>query len=312
MLFRSQVPEAIYGWFIRWLKDGRGDPREEAVEMAPNFELLASETGQVGGREMYEVIREGYRARMKPGSTAELIAEIRKWSGTEAARTPAARTVKETPGFEFRTRELAIEVEPGLEIGGTLYTPHAGGKRSVLLVNGEQAAAQKLAAAGHPVLNVIPRGLPMETGDLAGDWKASTRAWVIGRNMAGMRAGDIMRAAGLLPQGEIVAAARGVEGFWLLMAAAADPRFTRIWLDRTPHSLRAAMEEPLARNLHAAAIPGFALRWDMDDLVKAVAGRNVIWSDPCDWMGTVVPRLPGKLYRTFDEGDERFIRELTR
>ena len=135
---------------------------------------------------------------------------------------------------------------------------------------------------------------------------------LIGRNMAGMRAGDIMRAAGLLPQGEIVAAARGVEGFWLLMAAAADPRFTRIWLDRTPHSLRAAMEEPLARNLHAAAIPGFALRWDMDDLVKAVAGRNVIWSDPCDWMGTVVPRLPGKLYRTFDEGDERFIRELTR
>lgn len=307
-----QIREAIYGWFIRWLKDGRGDPREEAVEMAPNFELQASETGQVGGRDLYEIIREGYRGRMKPGSTAELIAEIRKWSGAEAKRPPATRTVKDTPGAEFRTRELAIEVEPGLEIAGTLYTPNEGGKRAVLLVNGRQATATRLAAAGHTVLNVLPRGLPMVETGLKGDWKAATRAWLIGRNMAGMRAGDIMRAAGLLPEGEIVAAAQGVEGFWLLMAAAADPRFGRIWLDRTPHSLRAAMEGPLADNLHAATIPGFVLRWDVDDMAKAMAGRAVIWSDPTDWMRTIVPRLPGKLYRTFDEGDERFIRELTK
>ncbi|HWQ53757.1 MAG TPA: acetylxylan esterase [Bryobacteraceae bacterium] len=308
-----EVREGIYGWFIRWLKDGRGDPREEDVDLAPNIELLASETGQVGGRELYEVILEGFRTRMKPGTTEELLAEIRKWSGSEAKRPPAVRTVKETPGPEFSTREIAIEVEPGLEIAGMFYTPReTSAKQPVLLVNGGADAAARFAEAGHTVLDVLPRGLPMPDRNLAGDWMAATRAWVIGRNMAGMRAGDIMRAADLLPQGGIIAAARGVEGFWLLLAAAADPRFTRLWLDRTPYSLRAALEEPLSRNLHAAVIPGFALHWDMEDLVKAMGNRAVVWSDPTDWMGEVVPRLKGKSYRLFEENNERFIRELTR
>jgi hypothetical protein len=308
-----EVREAIYGWFIRWLKDGRGDPREEAFEPATPFELWASETGQVGGRQIYEIVRDGFRARMKQGSPGELVAEIRKLSASDSKRPPAVRTIEEATGPEFRTRKVAIEVEPGLDITGTFYTPHAAAKPAVLLVNGPAATAARLAGAGHTVLNVLPRGLPMAaTERLAGDWLASTRAWVIGRNMAGMRAGDIMRAADLLPEGGLTAAAAGVEGFWLLMAAAADPRFTRIWLDGTPHSLRAAMEQPLNSNLHAAAIPGFALRWDIDDLVKAMGARQVVWSDPRGWMGDIVPRLPGKLYRTFEEGDERFIRELTR
>ncbi len=309
-----EVREAIYEWFIRWLRDGRGDPREEAVELAPDFELLASETGQVGGRELNKIIAEGFRARMKPGTAEELVAEIRKWSAPEPNGAPPARVVKETVEPSYRAREMAIETEPGLEITGTLYAPlAAASKRPVLLVNWEEAMAGRLAAAGHTVLNLLPRGVPMPLTDrLAGDWKAATRAWVIGRNMAGMRAGDIRRAAGLLPQGELVAAARGVEGFWLLMAAASDARFTRIWLDRTPHSLRAAIGEPVTRNLHAAVIPGFALKWDMEDMVRAVGARTVIWSDPVDWMGEIVPRLPGMLYRVQEERDERFIRELAR
>ncbi len=310
-----EVREGIYEWFIRWLRDGRGDAREEEVELAPDYELLASESGQVGGRELNEIIAEGYRARMKQGSVEELVAELRKWSAPEPGGAPPVRVVKETLEPAFRVRELAIETEPGLEIAGTLYAPlAAASKRPVLLVNGGAATARSLATAGHTVLDLLPRGVPMpSTSDrLAGDWKAATRAWLIGRNMAGMRAGDIRRAAALLPKGELVAAARGVEGYWLLMAAATDSRFTRIWLDRTPHSLRAAMGEAVTRNLYAAIIPGFALKWDTEDMVRALGTRTVIWSDPMDWMGEIVPRLPGKLYRSSGEGDARFIRELVR
>ena len=68
----------------------------------------------------------------------------------------------------------------------------------------------------------------------------------------------------------IRAAARGVAGVWLLMAAAVDNRLTRLWVDGTPYSLRAALERPLHKNLHAAVIPGFCLRWDLDDLRQAI------------------------------------------
>jgi len=307
-----QEREAIYEWFIRWLKDGRGDPREEDVQMATDFDLFASETGQVGGRQMFEVIRDSMRRRSAPGTVDQLVAELRKWMGPKPASAPQVRTVKITRGADFQTREVSIEMEPGLELSGTFYDPRALTKqRDVLLVDGDAAEAGRLATAGYRVLNFLPRGVPMQgTTRLVGDWLAATRAWLIGRNLPAMRAGDIVRAADLLSGREIVAAARGVEGYWLLMAAAVDPRFSRVWLDRTPPSIRAALDGPLNRNLHAVVIPGFALHWDADDLVKALGGRTVIWSDPTDWMGEVVPRLPGKLYRMFEETDARFLGAL--
>jgi hypothetical protein len=134
--------------------------------------------------------------------------------------------------------------------------------------------------------------------------------------MAGMRAADIQRGVDALvarpdvDSGSIRAIARDVSGVWLLMAAAIDTRIGKIWLDRTPYSLRAALDVPIARGLHDAVIPGFALHWDLDDLVKAMAPRPVQWSDPTDWLQKIVPRLPGFLYRTFEEKDDRFVAEL--
>src|SRR6266849_2515326 len=41
--------EAIYGWMIRWLKDGRGNAKEQPVELTPPFDLWATGAGQVEG-----------------------------------------------------------------------------------------------------------------------------------------------------------------------------------------------------------------------------------------------------------------------
>ena len=91
----------------------------------------------------------------------------------------------------------------------------------------------------------------------------------------------------------ISAEARGVAGIWLLMAAAVDARIKAVALNSTPYSLRAAIEETLARDLHDAVIPGFALRWDLTDLVSLIQPRKVTWTDPMDWTGHVKP-LPGE------------------
>ncbi len=275
-----QVREAIYEWFIRWLQDGKGDPREEDVDMASDTDLLASETGQVGGRELWEVINEGLQKRARRGTHDELVTELRRW------------------------------VEPPAEVSTKFFMPESAAKPPVLVVN-DEALAARFAREGSIALNVVPRGLPMKSDRLTGDYQAAIRAAVIGKILAGLRTADIIRAANMLAAraktNEIRAAARGVEGVWLLMAATLDPRITRVWLDRTPYSLRAAMETPVSRNLHAAVIPGFALRWDLEDMA-----RNTLWSDPSDWMGALVPRLSGKLYRGGEEGDDRFMRELLR
>jgi hypothetical protein len=167
------------------------------------------------------------------------------------------------------------------------------------------------------VVSLVPRGFPPpREGALIGDWITNTRALMIGRSLAGMRTGDILRGVDLLAARSDVdavrirAAARGVEGAWLLMAAAIDSRLSRIWLDRTPYSLRAALDSPLHRDLHDAIIPGFALHWDFADAQKAIAPRQVVWSDPTDWMQTVQPHLSGYAYRAYQEPDERFVSAL--
>ena len=69
------------------------------------------------------------------------------------------------------------------------------------------------------------------------------------------------------------------------MAAAVDDRIGKVWLDRTPFSLRAALENSMNTDLFDAVIPGFALRWDLEDLTKVMGKRPVLWTDPANWMG---------------------------
>ena len=305
--------EAIYSWMIRWLKDGRGNAKEEPVELTPAFDLRATESGQVEGRDLYEVIREDFRRKQSSGSREEMLAEIRK-----LAALPGTGAMSGVGTGNGLSEVVTIETEPGLRIAGTLFHGLGSGRKpAVLLVDGPPALADKLVHDGNVVLSLEPRGLPAgQTRRLLGDWLSNTRALMIGRDLAGMRAGDIIRGIDQLASrtdvdtNSIYAAARGVQGVWLLMAAAIEPRIRRIWIDHTPYSLRTALDNPLSHDLHDALVPGFALRWDLQDLVKAIAPREVIWSDPTDWMREVQPHLEGYLYRTHDEPDERFVKDL--
>jgi hypothetical protein len=96
----------------------------------------------------------------------------------------------------------------------------------------------------------------------------------------------------------ISAHASGVAGIWLLLAAAVNPQIASVSLDRTPYSLKAAIDAPIHTNLHDAVIPEFSMRsWDLADLRGLVRdgkgrARPVRWNDPTDWMGNVIA-LPG-------------------
>jgi hypothetical protein len=136
-----------------------------------------------------------------------------------------------------------------------------------------------------------------------GAWNTDMHANMIGLNMPALRAHDILRGIDLLSarsdvdQGSIRAAARGVSGIWLLLAAASDSRIKKIWLDRTPYSLHSALENSLATDLWDAVIPGFVLHWDLDHLVRAMESRQVMRTDPTNWMNRVLALGPPFEYR---------------
>ncbi|MBI3697008.1 MAG: acetylxylan esterase, partial [Acidobacteria bacterium] len=295
-----ETREQIYGWMIRWLKDGKGDAHEQQAPLYPDYELQVTKSGQVedepGSRKLYEVIREEFHARKQPRGIPELLAELRRLQVPSDRRPPAHKTLEEQ---KARIR-ISLESEPGVSIGGTLYLPGSSGRKPALLLVKDRSSAALAAAAaarGNVVLELEPRDSPSsyDNRPYLGNWQANSRADSIGRNLPAMRTHDILRGVDFLSSRDDVdaasirAAARDVKGIWLLLAAAVDQRIGKLWLDHTPHSLSAAMDGPLNTNLFDAMIPGFLLHWDLPDLVHAMGTRPVLWTDPANWMGQTIP-----------------------
>lgn len=304
--------EAVYQWLIHWLNDGRGDSHEQPVKLFANHELLVTPSGRVedepGSRKLYQLLLDDLHARRKQGTTSELLAELRRLKIPTDGSEPAVKVMKETDHGGYRSQRIQLESEPGIELDGELFVPSSPGrKRAVLLLAGERSdrLAETIARAGSVVLKLEPRS--SSTADhrrpYVGDWLTSTRADQIGLNLPAMRAHDVLRGVDLLTgrndvdPGSIRAAAQGVGGIWLLLAAAVDPRIHKVWLDKTPYSLLEALENSMNTDLSEAVIPGFALHWDLEDLTKAMGDRPVLWTDPTNWMGRVVAAGPRFQYR---------------
>jgi hypothetical protein len=324
---------------IRWLKDGQGDFHEQAVKMYTNKELLVTATGNVeneaGSRKLYQLLLADFQARERQGTTPDLFDELRNLKIPTAGSAPEVKISDESNGAEGRQEHIKFESEPGIWLDATLYVPSSTGRKpAVLMVKGNEYSgimptatmAEEMARLGQVVLEMEPRKSLMknDAGPLTGDWATNLQANLIGRNLPALRAHDIVRGVDLLSArsdvdpGSIRGAARGVQGIWLLLAAAADPRIGKIWLDRTPYSLRAALENSMAADLWDAVIPNFVLRFDLSDLVKAMGERQVLWTDPTNWMRRVVVLGPPFQYRyvlgdTTDLAnaqDDAYIREL--
>src|SRR5438309_1797481 len=92
--------EAVYRSLLRWLRDGSGDYHDQAVKMYNNFELLVTNTGHVddeaGSRKVHQLILENLEAKKKPGTTEELLGELRRLGISTDRSGPAVKTLNET------------------------------------------------------------------------------------------------------------------------------------------------------------------------------------------------------------------------
>ena len=334
--------EAVYEWLIRWLKDGKGDPHEQPVKLYPNQDLWATRTGRVegepGSRKLYQLLLDDFHAKNRPGTLQELLVELRALGVSSDGSAPAMKVLSEASSTEGQRQRILFTSEPGVDIEATLYLPEAAGRKPAVLLLADKPPyfqaptmdwiAERIVKAGRVVLEMETRGSVPEDADrpFLGDWLANYRANQIGRNLPAMRAHDILRGVDLLAArsdvdaASIHAVARGVKGIWLLLAAAADTRIGKIWLDRTPYSLRLALQNSMNTGLFDAVIPGFVLHWDLDDLVKVMGSRQVLWTDPTSWMRRVVPLGPSFQYRYVlgdttdfsDAQDDAYVGELLR
>ena len=292
------VREAIYGWMTRWLLNNEDASEDPKLKMFSNLDLQVTTTGQVAedwnSIDLTEYIRDQMKSKIKPGTLDELRTYIKD----------LARTETDAPEFEIKTKKVS-EAKAG---GPTVIVVDSYG-----IVTDRMKA---MAEQGAEVWSVTPRGWPLSTVErraALGDWITNTRAWLIGRSLPGMRVRDILRGVDATGKQKVRVVADGVAGIWALMAAAIDPRIEAVWLDRTPYSLRAAFDTAVHRQLHDATMPGFVLRWDLSDVVKAIGDRKVLWTDPVNWNNEFV-RVQGATYqyRYFDQMDQGLVEQIVR
>jgi len=281
-----EVREAIYAWMIRWLLDDRGEPREESIALLPDHALLVTPKGQVPGRELYQIVADTPRLK---GSTGELASFVRDLMSANPPLVRSFTILPHTPGGARRPATVIVQddLKPGKDV-------------------------DTLLSEGNVVVLVAPSGRGQDTErQRSGNWMTNTRAWLVGRNLPAMHAAEINAAVAEavrrpdVDASRITARASGVAGVALLLAAAVNDRIHSVSLERTPHSLRAAVDAPIHTNLHDAVIPGFALRWDLLDLRDLIRPRSLVWRDPTDWMGNVVALNGDYLYTPSDPNATR-------
>jgi cephalosporin-C deacetylase-like acetyl esterase len=331
--------EEIYRWMIRWLADGKGDPQDQAVKLYTNLELQVTQSGNVdtepGSRKLYQIIADEFRARKQKRGVPEMLAELRRLGVPSKGPAPSPVITSTSEETGFRIEEIRFESEQGVIVSARLYLPKGEGRKPAVVMFEEKrlpvplyvqrsqstrAIAEALVRSGQVVMEVDPRDSPaaVDGRPFLGNWLTNERAELVGRNLPAMRAHDLLVAVDVLAArsdieaGSIRGYARGVKGVWLMLAAAVDPRLGKIWLDRTPWSMAAALEGPMTSHLFEALIPRFALHWDFQDLVSAMGGRQVFWTDPTNWMNRVKPLGAPYRYRYVGEGDDPSIAEFLR
>jgi hypothetical protein len=74
----------------------------------------------------------------------------------------------------------------------------------------------------------------------------------------------------------------------VLHAAVLDPRINRVVIENTLASFRMVLDQPLHRDISEIMIPGVLAKYDMGDLLAAIAPRSVTVINPRDATGAAV------------------------
>jgi cephalosporin-C deacetylase-like acetyl esterase len=299
---------AAYRFFGRWLKGAEDNEPETELNPATAEELFCTTTGQVstslGGEDVFSLNRkraEEFKARRPPFSLDKVKELIRLEQPRGALKvTPYGEVARP----DYRIEKLIYEGEPGILIPGLLFVPEGGPakKPAVIVVDGRGKTAslaqiEQFVRSGMVALSIDARGLGegrRESREIFGDYASSMTALLTGRTMVGMRVADIMRGVDLLSgradvdAGRISAFGKGLGGVPTLYAAALDPRIRKVTLEESLLSYQSMVDRRIHQEMFELIVPGALRYFDLPDLVKSIAPREVRIVRPVNPLGHVV------------------------
>ena len=264
------ISPAILGFFIHYLAGG---PASDAVftAMRPQHpeDLLCTPTGQVSTSLVGET----------GGETVASI--VRAHAPKHAAGSSLREDIRTLTGITVNPREG--------------YKTSTGKKAAVLLLGAQPDDLDRLTKSGDVVVALEPRPSPPGTEGLKSPYLGtfnllSLRAFLVGKTILGMRVEDTIRAIDELSARPDVDTSRitvygnGPMGPVVLHAAALDLRIRRVLVENSLASYRSILDEPLHKNISEVMVPGILRKYDIDDLIKAIAPRpvTVIHRNPSD------------------------------
>jgi cephalosporin-C deacetylase-like acetyl esterase len=323
--------EALFAWFIRFLNNGRGDPKDAPEKLDPPDRLLCTKTGQVadslGGETVFTLNKARAKEILPPHgpATASDVRQLASISIQPGGNPPSLVVHRSYARTGYKLEVVSYDSESGIGIPGLLLTPETSGRHPAALVVDPRSKAlltraggdlEDLVHAGYVVLLIEPSGTAETASrqplNILGDYRDAARAYVVGKNLVGLRAEDMIRAVDYLASRPNIDAAaitgigEGSLGVALLHAALLDGRISRVVLQNTLQSYRLALDHPIDRELYDVLIPGVLKKYDLPDLVAAIKPRPVVLLNPVDQVGKPIPGA-GQ-YRAADEPLHEFLR----
>jgi dienelactone hydrolase len=297
--------EAIYGWMIRWLRDGPAGPaKEPKFQTEPEEAMAATPTGQVAtwlGGETASSLNLRRFATLAPrrpvAGLRDMVIELTHYEASHGPLNP--RTLGSESREGYRLERIVCETGPGRLVPGVLALPEPARDRrktALYLSDARGSAAftaggdaDQLARHGYTVFGIDVSG----RGETASIWRSYSEPWfgrnekeawlalMVGRTLVSVRADDILRGLdllaekGLLHDGRAAGFAKGLAAVDLLHAAVIDPRFSALALEEMLVSYQAVARAPVHRQIFDAVVPGVLGRYDLPDLVAAQAPKPV-------------------------------------
>ncbi len=323
--------EALFAWFIRFLKNGDGDPKDMPEKLDPPDQLLCTPTGQVAdslGGETVFTLNKARAAEILPPHGPVTTSDIRALTAIAINPGGSARSLTVHRSYSragYKLETVSYQSEPGIQIAGLLLTPDRAGRHPAALVVDSRPKEilaraggdlEDLVQSGYLVLAIQPRGVPeagpSQRGNILGDYRDAARAYVVGKTLIGMRAEDVIRAVDCLAArpdvdpAAITAIGQGPMGVSVLHAAVLDTRIGRVVLQQALLSYRLALDHPINRELYDVLVPGVLKKYDLPELVAAIKPRTVVLLNPIDQLGRPIPSA-GK-YRAPNTPLHEFLR----
>ena len=298
--------EATYRWFERWFHDRQDSGAEPDFPIDAPKDLQATETGQVATnypnaetvQSLNAALAKKLYAKRAGAGGRNIPSLIRARLGVAPERgvpTSEKRGAIERQGYTIE--KVEIRPEPGITVPGLVFLP-AGAiarKPAVLWVDAAGKAAgaaeggpiETLVRSGNIVLAVDPRGYG-ESAPSAGPrsgysklYQTAMRALLVGKTLAGMQTGDVLRAFDYLnarsdvDTKRIAIVGRGNGAVLALYAAALEPRIAKIGLINRPESYMNIVQAKMHEGIVDIVVPGVLRDFDLPDVEAALRPRHV-------------------------------------